>query len=221
MLETSSRWLFPYRLVRTRLRLFGSVALGVVAFLFLPHDLPLALRFCVAWDATVICYLILAGWIIARTKPDEIAGHAEEQDEGRIGILILTGSAALAVLAAIFLQLGGPAGGDPKPVLTLVVTTLLSWTFTHTIFAIHYAHEFYDEPPHGGGLQFPGNEQPDYWDFLYFSFVIGMTSQVSDVQITHRSIRRTATAHGMVSFIFNTALVAITINIAAGTVNAG
>ena len=96
-------------------------------------------------------------------------------------------------------------------------TVVLSWAFTHTIFALHYAHEFYGE--HGArksGLQFPGEGQPDYWDFIYFSFVIGMTFQVSDVAVTHKSIRRTVVAHGALSFFFNrSALSAVTVNIAA------
>jgi uncharacterized membrane protein len=216
----TTRWLYPYRMVRARLRLFGSIALGAICFLLL-WDAPLALRFCLAWDLAVICYLALFGLVVATTGPHDIRRHAREHDEGRIGILVLAATAAMAVLAAIFLQLGGPAGGDARLVLMLIATTLLSWTFTHTIFAIHYAHEYYDEPPHDGGLQFPGEEPPDYWDFIYFAFVIGMTSQVSDVAITQRAIRRTAIAHGIVSFIFNTALLAITINIAAGKVSAG
>jgi uncharacterized membrane protein len=93
-------------------------------------------------------------------------------------------------------------------------TILLSWAFIHTIFALHYAHEFYDETD-GGGLAFPGDREPDYWDFVYFSFVIGMTSQVSDVAITSKLIRRTAAAHGIVSFVFNAALLALTVNLAA------
>jgi uncharacterized membrane protein len=95
---------------------------------------------------------------------------------------------------------------------------LLSWAFIHTIFALHYAHEFYDEDI-GGGLAFPGGEtEPDYWDFVYFSFVIGMTSQVSDVGVTHKEIRRTVAAHGVVSFVFNAALLALTVNIAASAI---
>jgi uncharacterized membrane protein len=100
----------------------------------------------------------------------------------------------------------------------VVATILLSWTFIHMMFALHYAHEFYgeDEGP-AGGLAFPGgDERPDYWDFVYFAFVIGMTSQVSDVAVTSREIRRTVTAHGIVSFVFNVALLALTINIASG-----
>ena len=86
------------------------------------------------------------------------------------------------------------------------------------IFALHYAREFYD-PTTGGGLAFPGDEkEPDYWDFVYFSFVIGMTSQVSDVGITSKQIRRTAAAHGVVAFFFNAALLALTINLAASAI---
>src|SRR5262249_43962893 len=99
------------------------------------------------------------------------------------------------------------------------LTIMLSWAFTHTIFAVHYAHEYYDENAgKGGGLTFPGTEEPDYWDFVYFSFVIGMTSQVSDVCISSPRIRRTVTAHGIVSFVFNVALLARRVNIAASAI---
>jgi uncharacterized membrane protein len=131
---------------------------------------------------------------------------------------MLTVASALASLAAIFAQLGGSAGttGDrpPAKVALAVFTIMLTWAFIHTIFALHYAHEFYDETD-GGGLAFPGDREPDYWDFVYFSFVIGMTSQVSDVAITSKLIRRTAAAHGIVSFVFNVALLALTVNLAA------
>ncbi len=98
------------------------------------------------------------------------------------------------------------------------MTIGLSWAAIHTTFALHYAHEYYRGTV--GGLAFPGDgkEEPDYWDFVYFSFVIGMTAQVSDVGITDRIIRRTATVHGIVSFVFNTALLALTINIVAGAI---
>ena len=89
-----------------------------------------------------------------------------------------------------------------------------------TIFAMHYAHEFYGEgrDHREGGLQFPGEGEPDYWDFVYFSFVLGMTFQVSDVSITSRVIRRLAVSHGIVAFVFNTALLALMVNIAANAI---
>jgi uncharacterized membrane protein len=96
------------------------------------------------------------------------------------------------------------------------VTIVLSWTFIHTIFTVHYAHEYYAHgSDHDGGLHFPGNEKPAYWDFAYFSFVVGMTSQVSDVGVTSRNIRQVVAAHGLVSFLYNVAFLALTINIAA------
>jgi uncharacterized membrane protein len=107
-------------------------------------------------------------------------------------------------------------GRGPAHLALAVVTITLSWAFIHTIFALHYAHEFYIENRYeDGGLAFPGKEQPDYGDFLYFSLVIGMTSQVSDVAVTAKAIRRTVAAHGVVSFFFNAALLALTVNIAA------
>ncbi len=97
-------------------------------------------------------------------------------------------------------------------------TVVLSWTFTHTIFALHYAHEFYGVGEHKNGLRFPGDGQPDYWDFVYFAFVIGMTFQVSDVAVPHKSVRRTVVAHGALSFFFTTAVISVTVNIAASVI---
>jgi uncharacterized membrane protein len=96
---------------------------------------------------------------------------------------------------------------------------MLSWFFVHSIFAVHYAHEFYgDTGRKSSGLNFPGDDQPDYWDFMYFSFVIGMTSQVSDVAVTDKRIRQTVGLHGVISFFFNVALLALTFNIAASAI---
>mgnify|MGYP003352863198 CR=1 FL=1 len=102
--------------------------------------------------------------------------------------------------------------------LLATLTIVLSWAFTHTMFALHYAHEFYDENQgRGGGMQFPGDDpEPDYWDFMYFSVVLNMTFQVSDVQISSRPIRRLALLHGVVAFFFNVTIIAITVNVAAG-----
>jgi uncharacterized membrane protein len=148
-----------------------------------------------------------------------IRRRAALQDEGRIAVLVLVVAAALASLGAILAELGGAQGASRQGahLALAAVTILLSWSFTHTIFAFHYAHEYYDENAHkGGGLRFPGDAPPDYWDFVYFSFVIGMTSQVSDVSVTSSAIRRTVTAQGGASFIFNATLLALTVNIAAG-----
>ena len=120
----------------------------------------------------------------------------------------------------MLLGTAGTTDRQPAHLALAIATILLSWSFTHVMFALHYAHEFYDENGgHGGGLNFPGDlQEPDYWDFVYFSFVIGMTSQVSDVAITCRPIRHTVSAHGIISFIFNAAILALTVNIAASAI---
>jgi uncharacterized membrane protein len=130
---------------------------------------------------------------------------------------VLSVIAALASLGAIFFQLSStPAHHRFLNLEFAMGTILLSWSFIQVIFAFHYAHEFYAEHRwEAGGLGFPGEEAPDYWDFLYFAFVIGMTSQVSDVTVKSKLMRRTVMAHGLLSFVFNFALLALAINLAA------
>jgi uncharacterized membrane protein len=210
----------PHHLVWARPRLFSSAAVAVVftAVLGVVTGWRPTTRVLVGWDVAVTLYLVLVVEMMARSEVRDIRQRASQEDAGQFAILVLTVAAGLASLGAILVQL--TYGGDRKPAqLGLVVATiLLSWTFIHMMFALHYAHEFYGEDAGpAGGLAFPGgDERPDYWDFVYFAFVIGMTSQVSDVAVTSREIRRTVTAHGIVSFVFNVALLALTINIASG-----
>ena len=209
----------PLRVVRNRPRLFTSIGVGVVVGGVLAVTTPWrpATRALFAWDVALTLYLILAAHLMAASAIEHIRERAAREDEGQTVILGLTVAAALASLGAIFAQLGAGTSRTAGNIVLAAVTILLSWAFIHTIFALHYAHEFYDVD--GGGLAFPGGTaEPDYWDFVYFSFVIGMTSQVSDVGITSQDIRRTATAHGVVSFVFNAALLALTVNIAASAI---
>jgi uncharacterized membrane protein len=151
----------------------------------------------------------------------KMKANATAQDEGAFAILILTVAAGMASLIAIFAELAAIERASPLYgiyVALAIGTVVLSWTFIHTIFALHYAHEFYGIGEHKNGLRFPGDEQPDYWDFIYFSFVIGMTFQVSDVAVMHKIVRRTVVAHGALSFFFTTAVVAMAVNIAASII---
>jgi len=195
-----------------------AACIGAVLIALLPADWRWSTRLLVGWDIGVAVYLVLAGLIFAKEDVAHIRRQAAVQDEGAVLILFLTAVAALASLGAIVAELGA-GGKTPLHLALAVVTLVLSWVFTHVIFALHYAHEFYeaDEGP-DRGLEFPGKGEPDYWDFVYFSFVIGMTSQVSDVAVTSKSIRRTVSAHGVVSFVFNATLVALTVNIAASAI---
>ena len=211
----------PWRIVRKHPRVFIGILVGVgvgVALLALPSS-RWVMRALVGWDVGAALYVILTFGMMARSNVAAIRLNASSQDEGAVGILFVTVASALASLLAIVFLLGKVGLGDaPKQgsdLLLATATILLSWTLIHTIFSVHYAHEFYGDGG-VGGLAFPGDEkEPDYWDFVYFSFVIGMTSQVSDVGITSKEIRRTVAAHGIVAFFFNAALLALTVNIAA------
>jgi uncharacterized membrane protein len=193
--------------------MFLAALLGTVLGLLLPPEWRLSTRALVGWDVGVAFYLISTFPLVIRSDVARIRRRAALLDDGRFAILMVVAGAALASLGGIVAQLG--AGRAATHLALATITILLSWTFVHVIFALHYAHEFYAAKPRGGGLTFPGGEDPDYWDFFYFSLVIGMTSQVSDVAVTGRTIRRTVTAHGVVSFLFNAALIALSVNIAA------
>jgi uncharacterized membrane protein len=212
----------PIRIVRARPRLFISALVVVVVIALCPSDWRIATRLLVGWDFGLALYLGLLLHMMSVAEVRHIRMRAKLQDEGQITVLTLTAIAALASLGAIVALLGmSEVGNRDTGHLTLALTTIfLSWMFTHSMFALHYAHEFYDENGgKGGGLMFPGDlHEPDYWDFVYFSFVIGMTSQVSDIVITCRPIRHTVTAHGIISFFFNVTLLALTVNIAASAI---
>ena len=209
----------PFRVVYARPRTFISMAIGIGSFFLLPESLRLVTRLLIGWDIFVGLYLVLVYTMVLRSGVAYIRRNASLQDDGRFFIPLLTALGAFASLAAIVSELG-KAHHNPLQLIFATMTIALSWAAVHTAFALHYAYEYYrgSEP---GGLQFPsGNEREDadYWDFVYFSFVIGMTAQVSDVGITDKTIRRTVTAHGIISFIFNTALLALMVNIAASAI---
>jgi uncharacterized membrane protein len=209
----------PVRVVYARPRTFISILIGIVAFFLLPGSLRLVTRALISWDIFVAMYLLLVYTMVLRSGVRHVRHNAALQDDGRFVILLVTALGAFASIAAIVFDLGAShrSGLD----LTLATVTIaLSWSAVHTQFSLHYAHEYY-RGAKPGGLQFPSgdpHEDADYWDFVYFSFVIGMTAQVSDVGITDKIIRRTATVHGIISFVFNTALVALMVNIAASAI---
>jgi uncharacterized membrane protein len=210
----------PVRVVYARPRTFFAIAMGIAAFFVNPAALRLVTRFLVGWDVFVAVYLLLVLVMMLRCDHRHIRHNAILQDDGRFLILMLTALGAFASIAAIVFELGASHRGV-KELTLATVTIALSWAAVHTAFALHYAHDYY-RGAKPGGLQFPSGEQKDhadYWDFVYFSFVIGMTAQVSDVGITDKGIRRTATAHGIVSFVYNTALVALMVNIAASAIS--
>ena len=204
---------FP-RLWHLHARLLLSSGFGAtVALTLIALPWRFSTRIIVGWDAGVALYLALVYLVMARGSIAEIRRRAAINDEGAIALLVLTAAAALASLAAVLAELGHSPG--PYQIAPSIATILLSWTFMHTMFALHYLHEFYGQGADDqlGGLVFPGSEDPDYWDFLYYSLVVAMTAQVSDVQITSKTIRRLTTLHGAISFFFNATVLALAVNI--------
>jgi len=186
------------RIVRVRWRLFFAALVALLVFALLPPDWRLINRILIGWDIGVLIYLMLAVGLAMVTDADHIRTRSPLYDEGRVAIPVLTATAALASIGAIFDQLTtAPAGHHLLNLVFAVMTILLSWSLIQVIFAFHYAHEYYAE--HRGqvrGLGFPGDDAPNYWDFLYFAFVIGMTSQVSDVTVKSKVLRKMVMAHG-------------------------
>lgn len=178
------------------------------------------------WVAFAFTVIVMDWIIIFTSHPQEVRKNAQLQDSNRTFIfLFVIASAIMSLGAIIFLLLsakGKTGEGVAFPVILALTSVLVSWWLVHTLFTLRYAHLYY-EPEHAqkpiGGLDFPGNEKdPDYLDFVYFSFVIGMTFQVSDVEITSRRIRRLALFHALIAFAFNTAIVALSINIISGLI---
>ena len=219
-LERFNRMPRPVRVVYARPRTFIAMVIGVIAFFLMPSSLRLVTRLLIGWDVFIAFYLVLVFIMMWRCGLAYIRRNAVLQDDGRFLILLVAACGAFASIAAIVFELGADHRSTSELSLA-TITIALSWAAVHTTFALHYAHEYYRDDGTPGGLAFPSGdekEDPDYWDFVYFSFVIGMTAQVSDVGITDKTIRRTATAHGVVSFVYNTALVALMVNIAASAI---
>jgi len=212
----------PRRIVRGHPRTFAALAIIAAAFIALPSSMGLQTRALVAWDVGVIAFLAMMLWLFATQPADALPALTEAQDEGQYTIFWVCLLGAMASFAALTSEFTGikdlPAATRGLHLGIVVITLLGSWFLTHVVFALRYAHAYNDRLPDGrvqGGLVFPGSDAPDYLDFLYFSVVVGMTFQVSDVQIEDRRLRRLVLLHGLLSFLFNTVIVALTVNIAA------
>ena len=226
MTRSRSERALALRIVEARPRLFICLAIGIMVGLLQPHDLRLATRVLIAWNCAVILYLILGARMMVQADKLSIRRRAQLTDEGKYAFLGLSILAAIASLAAIVLHLAGVKdlnGSDKAAHTALVVTTIVSsWFFVHLTFTLHYAHEYFadelktpDPTDVRGGLIFPGTKNPHYIDFLYFSYIIGVASQTADVATSSPTMRALALVHGIVSFFFNTTILALTINIAA------
>jgi uncharacterized membrane protein len=213
-----------WRAIRGRPRLLTGLLVIIIAWPVLPSVLSLTTRGIVAWDIGVLVFLVLSAHLFLTEPPNDMPAAAEAQQEGEWTIFWLTLAVIVVSFVAVSSEFAAIKTGPPErrgwEVALVAGTLFLSWLVTHVTFALRYAHEFYARdlggPDVDRGLDFPEEKEPDYLDFMYFSLVLGMTFQVSDVQITSRKLRRVAALHGLISFLFNTVIVAFTVNIAAG-----
>jgi len=210
--------------VAIRPRLYCSALVGIAALALLPRDWPASVREAAAWDLSAVIYLIFAFRVMLTCEADLIRARAARQDDSWMVILVII---LLAIAASFVAIVGLLAASKEAPYRALnlglaAATLILSWTLTQVVFTLHYAHEYYR--PSGGpqvfaeGLDFRGDRNPDYWDFFYFATSFGAASQTSDVSILTKPLRRLATLHAIISFFFNTAVLALTINLAASII---
>ncbi|MBM6583113.1 DUF1345 domain-containing protein [Microvirga sp. BT689] len=205
---------------RLRPRLLGSALAACLVFAVLPSSWAVNSRLLVAWDIGVVCYLGLACIMALRSSTAKMQERAAQEDESAVVVLALTLGASVASLAAIAVELASnrdtQSGQQAFSLGMAAVTILCSWFFVHTIYAIHYAHEYYGDAGERRGLAFPHEGWPDYWDFLYFAFNLGAAAQTSDVAIVSKRMRRLALAHTILAFLFNTTILALAVNVGAG-----
>lgn len=208
--------------------IFGSAALiAILVFVFSPAWLSGTTRFVAAYDSAAIMYLLTTWGGLLRADPVRTYRRAAVEDPGRNIVLVIVLISVIAGLAAAISILGhGPNVPEKDRALALgfgLAAVALGWILIHTAFVVRYAHLYYYDDDEDGsaqrGLTFPGTADPDDYDFAYFSFVIGMTFQVSDVQITDPGVRRVVLLHAIISFAYNTAILALVVNLASGLLN--
>jgi uncharacterized membrane protein len=180
-------------------RIGGMLAFDVAALVFLASCVPLL-----------------------DNRPGEMRELSKRNDANRFGLLVITGIVTIAVLVAVAAELGQQQTAKPLSVGCVIGTLAIAWLFSNTVYALHYAHLFYTENEKqrgkdSGGVSFPDTDEPDYWDFVYFAFCLGMTFQTSDVEINNRAFRKTVTAHCLAAFVFNLGVIAFTINVLGGS----
>ncbi|MDP5277624.1 DUF1345 domain-containing protein [Sphingomonas sp. DG1-23] len=171
----------------------------------------------IGFDAGATLFLLSVLPLLGH-RSDDMRRAATRNDANRLLLLFLTLAVSLVVLVAVASELMQRAAPDTRSIALIVGTLMLSWVFSNTIYALHYAHLYYRAGDGGdaGGLQFPEEPEPDYWDFVYFAFCLGMTFQTSDVSVTDRGIRKVVTLHCLAAFVFNLGIVAFTINVLGG-----
>jgi uncharacterized membrane protein len=211
------------QLAHSHPRLVAAMVAGLILGMLLPSSWSELTRLLAGWSAAAWAYVVLMGWMMARASRDRVRQTAEVEDTSHFLVLVTLSAAAVASLAAVVLELAtakGLPGGERLLHYGLTAFTVAgSWLLVGTVYAFHYAHLFYRSPPGARALGFPdAEENPDYWDFLYFSFNLAVAGQTSDVTVLSGTMRKAVLAQSILSFVFNVAIIGMMINIAAGMV---
>jgi uncharacterized membrane protein len=221
MRSIHNRGYFMHAVERFHPRLIFTLAVFFLSLVALPHEWRIGTLFIVSWDLAIAVYLLFFMTMAVRSDSKTIRKRAETLDDNEWIILLMIIVAVIMSVAAIVVELAAAKSQDAhihwQLVALTALTVVFSWSFLHSAFAFHYAHEYYGDGRDKQlyGLEFPKEESPDYWDFIYFSFVIGAAAQTADVNITSRYLRKLATIHCILAFFFNTVILGLTINISA------
>jgi uncharacterized membrane protein len=217
------------RSIRIRPRLYLGAAAGLIMLVALPATLSVPMRGIIAWNVGGLAYLLSTFRLMNGSRVENIRARAAGQDDGRHVVLMLILLAIVASFAAIVGLINEAKAAKEfwkVAYVTLAgLTIFVSWMVTQVAFTLHYAHEYYaptapgsGPPVSAAGLIFPNDNAPDFWDFFYFATSIGATSQTSDVAIKSKALRRLVAFHAIISFFFNTTVLALTINLAASLI---
>ncbi len=216
MASARQGWQLGKRIAPPRFVAFGMILAAGLAVAW--PMLGFTLGSMIAFDVAAAVFLISVAGLMREADIDSMQRAAEENDANRTLLLGLTAITMLIILVSIADELHGKISS--AQIFLVVATLVFAWLFSNTVYALHYAHVFYLNDEAGNdqaGLEFPRCDRPDYWDFLYFSFTLGMTFQTSDVDITTRRMRRIVTGHCLAAFVFNLGVIAFTINVLGGS----
>lgn len=209
-------------------RLGCSIMVAMLIFVLLPNTMHLDLRILTSWISGVVCFLSLVVMMMCQATPQKTRYRAQRQEAQHLAIfLLVVVTACTSIFAIGLMQANNKGAATPQSDLEIALSFLAvvcSWFLTHTLFALHYATCYYrpdfsnPEMGYAGGLDFPGEDEPDYWDFMYYAFTLGMTAQTSDVSVPSCFLRQLTIGHGIVSFFFYMVILASSVNIASSLI---